>query len=191
MALVRLKGKFVTLRPLSVSDAPRFCKWLADPEVTKFLSFHGLPPPTLREEREWLTDARVDKKFVRFAIDTADGIHIGSISLRRKDGTGKTAEYGIVIGDKRYWGQGYGTEAGKLLIDYGFKKLKLHRIYLRYIAFNIRGGKSYKKIGFKHEGRLRQHTFRNGYWHDEIWMGMLRSEYKSSMTKKNLWIKNT
>ena len=61
--------------------------------------------------------------------------------------------------------------------DYGFKKLKLHRIYLRFIAYNIRGQKSYQKVGFKIEGRARNHYFRDGYFHDQIQMGLLRDEW--------------
>ena len=180
-----IRGKLVILRPLSIADAPRFCGWLADLEVTKFLNIHDLPPPTLHEEREWLRQARADRKNIYFAIDTIDGVHIGSIGLRIKDGSGKVAEYGILIGDKRYWGQGCGTEAGVLMVEYGFRKLKLHRIYLKYIAYNIRGRASYKKIGFKHEGRLRQHLFHNGYWHDKILMGLLREEYIEKLKIKS------
>lgn len=171
-------GKKVTLRPLSLKDAPNFCRWLADPEVTIFLDrYYEQGPPSLKEEREWIRKNQKDKGKVCFAIDTKDGRHIGSVSFFHLDDYGKKAEFGIMIGDKEFWGQGLGTEAGKLMVNYGFKKLKLRRIYLAYIAYNIRGGKSYKKIGFKTEGRIREHRYRDGHWHDEIYMGILREEY--------------
>ncbi|OGY45446.1 MAG: hypothetical protein A2744_00405 [Candidatus Buchananbacteria bacterium RIFCSPHIGHO2_01_FULL_44_11] len=178
-----LKGKKVILRPMSFKDAPDYCRWLADQEVTKFLAIYDNKPPTLKEERQWIAAAKKDKSRVVLAIDTADGRHIGSIALMKIDQYAKRAEYGIMIGDKYYWGQGCGTEAGRLLVNYGFKKLKLHRIELRYIAYNIRGAKSYKKIGFKEEGRLRDHFFREGYWHDEVVMGILRYEYHRKAKK--------
>ena len=183
---VVLKGKKVILRPLSSKDAPRFCQWLADPEVTKFLSIYDQPPPTLKEEREWLEKSARDKDHFRFSIDTIEGKHIGTVSLNRIDKIHQRATYGIFIGDKKYWGQGYGTEACRLIVDYGFKKLKLHRIHLTCIAYNTRGQKSYEKIGFRVEGRLRDQIFRDGYFHDEIHMGLLRDEYfKNSKLKIN------
>lgn len=181
---VILKGKKVVLRPLSLKDAGRFCRWLADREVTKFLSMYDQAPISIKEEMEWIRKSNRDKSNFRLAIDTIDGRHIGTVSLNSIDDFNKNAEYGIFIGDKRYWGQGYGTEAGKLMVDYGFKKLKLHRIYLRYLAYNIRGLKSYLKAGFKSEGRKRQHIFRDGFWHDEVLMGILREEYLKNKSKK-------
>ncbi|MDX9892894.1 MAG: GNAT family protein [Patescibacteria group bacterium] len=181
-----LKGKKVILRPLSLTDAPRFCQWLKDREVTKFLSIHDQPPPSLQEERDWIRRTKTHKQNVVLAIDTIDGQHIGAISLRFSLGEDKVANYGISIGDQRYWGQGYGTEAGELMIEYGFKKLRLHRIHLECIAYNIRGIKSYQKLGFKIEGRLRDQIWRDGYWHDQIHMGILEQEYfnKSKSKKK-------
>ncbi len=177
MPKVILKGKKVILRPFVLDDARRFAEWLSDPEVTKFLSIYDQPPPTLKEERDYIKRARKDKDNLRFAIDTIEGRHIGSIGLNKIDKFHKRADYGIFIGDKKYWGQGYGTEACKLIVGHGFKKLKLHRIHLTCIAYNIRGQKSYEKVGFKVEGYLRDHIFRDGYFHDEIHMGLLRSEY--------------
>ncbi len=177
MTKIILKGKKVILRPLSLKDAPRFCEWLKDPEATKFLSTHGQPPPSLKEERQWIAEQRRSKKNLVLAIDTVDGEHIGSISLRNIISRSRRANFGIAIGNQRYWGQGLGTEACKLIVDYGFRKFKLHRISLELIAYNIRGLKSYKKVGFKVEGRLRDYYWRGGYWHDQIKMGLLQSEY--------------
>ena len=185
MKKIVLKGKKVILRPLSLKDAPRFCRWLKDREVTKFLSVYEQPPPGLKEEREWIKESKANKNFLPLAIDTLTGEHIGIVSLRGIRKPSHKAEFGIVIGDKKYWGQGYGTEACQLIVAYGFKVLKLHRIFLRHVAFNIRGHKSYAKVGFKEEGVLRDHVFRDGYYHDEIRMGLLKNEYlKNHKTKK-------
>jgi len=176
---ITLKGKLVTLRPLSLKDAPRFCQWFKDFEVIRFLSSRiGKAAPTLKQERKWISDAKKDETEVIFSIVALDGTHIGLVRLNSIDYIHKNAEYGIFIGDKRYWGQGYGTEAGKLMIAYGFKKLKLHMIYLRCAAFNIRGEKSYKKIGFKPAGRIRQMMYLNKCYHDHLWMDLLQEEWE-------------
>lgn len=167
-----------------MKDAPDYCRWLADREVTKFLSIYENKPPTRREERAWIKEAKKDKTRICLAINTTEGKHIGSVSLMKIDYFSKRAEYGIFIGDRRYHGQGYGTEAGKLLVDYGFKRLKLYRICLRLIGYNVRGQRSYEKIGFKIEGRLRDHVYRDGCYHDEILMGILRNEYLKNDRKK-------
>jgi hypothetical protein len=174
-----LTGKNVVLRPLALNDATNFCRWLADPELTQFLSrWRHQGPPTRKEEREWIQKSFREKNDLNFAIDTVDGVHIGSISLKSIDWENKNAEYGIFIGDKKYWGQGLGTEAGRLIINHGFKKLKLHMIYLRYIAYNIRGEKSYKKIGFRPAGRIRQSMNLKGCYHDQVWMDLIKGELK-------------
>ena len=172
-----LKGRRVVLRPLSLKDASRFCCWLNDPEVTFFLDIYDKPKTTLKMEKDWINKNKKNKNNLSFSIDTSEGIHIGVVSLRDIQPLHKNAQFGIIIGDKKYWGQGYGTEAGKLIIDYGFKKLKLHRIWLGFYAYNIRGEKSYKKLGFKKESCLRDQIYRNGYYHNLINMGILREEY--------------
>lgn len=190
MEKVILKGKLVTLRPLSLKDAPRFCQWFDDWEVIQFLSSRiGKRAPTLKQERKWIADAKRNKEEIIFAIDANDGTHIGLVRLNSIDYIHKNAEYGIFIGDKKYWGQGYGTEAGKLMIDYGFRKLKLRMIYLRYVAFNIRGEKSYKKLGFKPAGRFRQAMYLNKCYHDHYLMDLLKDEFLKNLKSQKSSLK--
>src|SRR3989344_626015 len=158
MQIPIIHGKNVVLRPLLMSDAKNFCLWLSDPEVTLFLQIHGEPPPTLSEERKYIASTKKDVFKTQFSIDVGRA-HIGTLALSSISRKEKRAEFGIFIGDKKYWGQGFGTEAGKLLLRYGFKTLGLHRIYLSVIGFNIRAIKSYERIGFRVEGRARQHFF--------------------------------
>jgi len=186
MKRIRLKGKLVILRPLSLKDAPDFCRWFADPELTKFLfPWQHQAQPTLREERDWINESFKKKNNLNFAIDSSAGVHIGRISLKNIESSNEIAELGVIIGDQKYWGQGFGTEAIKLIIDYGFSKLKLNMIYLRYIAFNIQAEKSYRKVGFKPAGRYRQALKLNGFYHDECLMDLLRAEWvKARKLKK-------
>lgn len=179
-----LKGRKVILRPLSLKDAPRFCQWLKDGEVTKFLAlYYDDGPLTLKEERQWISEQRRKNDKVTFAIDSVDGQHIGSCGLTKINPVSKHAEFGIMIGNKKYWSQGCGAEATKILIEYGFKKLKLHRIYLSVLAYNIRGYKAYKKVGFKDEGRKRDHVYRDGHYHDMVLMSILKNEFEKIKRK--------
>lgn len=176
MQVPTIRRKNVVLRPLLMNDAKNFCLWLTDPEVTLFLQIYGEPPPTLSEEKKYIMDTKKNMSKAQFSIDAA-GVHIGTIALHNVSEKNRSAEFGIFIGDKKYWGQGFGTEAGKLLLHYAFCTLKLHRVYLSVIGFNIRAIKSYEKIGFSVEGKEREHFFRNGYYHDKIIMGILKNEF--------------
>lgn len=179
-----LKNKLVILRPPRMADAPNYCRWFADPEVTRFLERHE-DPPTLREERQFLRERPRVPNLAFWAITTASGEHIGSVSLMKISREHARAEYGIMIGNPRYWGQGYGTAAGRLVVRYGFRQLKLQRISLLVYAYNTRGYRSYRRIGFRREGRLRDHFYRAGVHHDAFVMGMLRREYLS-LTSANI-----
>jgi len=184
MRVPTIKGKKVILRPLSLKDAKNFTQWLSDPEVTKFLEIHEQPRPSLKDEREYIVKKKRSGNGIQFALDSIDGTHIGTIGLDTIDRYNKRASYGVFIGNKKYWGQGCGTEAGRLILEYGFRKLKLTRIYLHVYSFNIRGYKSYRRLGFRQEGVLRQHRFRSGHYYDEVIMGILRDEFFKNSKKK-------
>jgi RimJ/RimL family protein N-acetyltransferase len=181
-----LKGKQVILRPMRLSDAPNFVAWLADPEVTVFLNVGDREkPPSLKEEREWIQETNRKKDSAVFSIDTVAGEHIGVISFLNINPLHRRATYGVFIGNKKYWGQGCGTEAGRLLVDYGFRVLKFERIDLDFIAYNIRGQRSYERLGFKFEGRRPRYYWRGGHWHDQVKMGLLRSDWLKHKHKKS------
>jgi RimJ/RimL family protein N-acetyltransferase len=105
------------------------------------------------------------------------GKHIGNCGLHNIDWKNRVTEVGIMIGEKEYQGKGYGTEAMELLLKYGFETVNLNRIQLHVYDFNIRAIKSYTKIGFIEEGRMRQAQFKNGKYCDMILMSMLHEEW--------------
>lgn len=172
-----LKGEKVILRPVKLNDAQRFVKWLSDPEVNKFTTRRKI---TLKEEKKWIRDFPARKEDKIFAIDTKDGIHIGSIGLHHIDSRDKNARFGILIGDKKYWNQGYGRNATKVILNYAFNKLKLHRIDLGVYSYNSRAIKVYKKLGFKLEGIKREAVFHKGKFYNDLCMGILRKEWSKS-----------
>jgi RimJ/RimL family protein N-acetyltransferase len=173
-----LKGKKVILRPIRLTDAERFVKWFNDPTVNKFLNYRSL---TLKDERKYIKQrlAGKMKDTLHFCVDALDGTHIGATSLEGINKTFRRATFGIVIGDKNYWNSGYGSEAAKLIIDYGFKKLKLHRIDLDVYSYNDRAIKVYKRLGFKEEGRKIEYTKLGKKFYDAIMMSVLDRDWKN------------
>ena len=176
-----LTGKKVLLRPVKKSDIQYFLKWFNDPEVTQYLPLY-LPMTELAEEK-WIEElgtarARSTAMFVIEAIESDTSKPIGSLGLDNISPKDHNATFGIAIGEKDYWSKGYGTEAARLLINYGFEQLNLHRINSSAIAFNERSLRLHKRVGFKEEGRQREGIFKNGKFHDHVIFGMLREEWK-------------
>jgi len=176
-----LKSKNVILRPVKRSDISYFLKWFNDPEVVQYLGLY-LPMTEMGEEKfiEELgtTRARSDVILVIEAIEGDSAKPIGNCGLHGINAKDHNALFGITIGEKEYWSKGYGTEAARLIINYGFQQLNLHRISSYAFAFNERSIKLHKKVGFREEGRLRQAMFKNGQYHDEVQFGILREEWK-------------
>lgn len=107
----------------------------------------------------------------------SDWVHIGNIGLHRIDWVNRVAKLGIVIGERDYWGRGYGTEAVRTMLRYAFRELGLNRVELEVFAFNARALRCYEKTGFRREGVRRKALFRDGKYHDIILMGILREEF--------------
>ncbi len=176
-----LKGKLVLLRPIQRSDINYFLKWFNDPEVTQYLGMY-LPMTEMAEQKyiEDLGSSRVttDAPFVIEAIDGDKTKPIGSIGLHRLNNKDHNATFGIAIGDKQYWSKGYGTEAARLIINYGFEQLNLHRISSSAWSFNERSIRMHLKVGFKEEGRRKENIFKNGAYQDEVTFGLLKDEWR-------------
>jgi RimJ/RimL family protein N-acetyltransferase len=123
--------------------------------------------------------ARGGRDNASFAIE-ADGVVIGNCGLRDFSEAHRTCELGISIGDKAYWGQGYGRDALRLLVDYAFRYRNMRKVFLRVWANNERGIRAYRAVGFVEEGRLRRHVWSVGQYVDLVYMGILRDEWHQS-----------
>lgn len=170
-------GKKVRLRAFREDDLKSAITWINNPVVTRYLT--DMRPRSIVEERAWLDRAmrNDDPTAVMLVIETSDGEYAGSVGLMHIDVRNRHAEAGIVIARPEDWGRGLGTEAMQLILRHAFEELNLHRILLRVFTFNERAIKSYVKIGFVEEGRLRENMFRHGAWHDTVLMGILADEY--------------
>jgi RimJ/RimL family protein N-acetyltransferase len=176
-----LKGNKVLLRPVQKSDIAFFLKWYNDPEVLEYLSLYL--PMTETMEEKWLEEAASTQGGTRvhFVIEVIEGkipSPIGSIGLNKIDHRSQAAELGIAIGEKEYWSKGYGTEAARLLINYGFNQLNLNRIGSSVFAPNRRSLEMHRKLGFVKEGRQKQAFFKNGRFLDQVLFGLLKREWK-------------
>ena len=168
-------GKRLRLRAIERSDIPAFVHWFNDPEVIRHLTLYM--PMSQAEEERWFEQHLGDQQRHVFGIETTDGQLIGNIGLEAINWKDRKAELGIVIGEKEYWGQGYGTEAIKTLLEFAFRQMNLHRVSLRVFDDNERARRCYEQCGFKLEGRLREAEFSDGRYRDELVMGILHDEF--------------
>ena len=180
----KLVGERIYLSPRNSEDVEQFTEWLNDFNTTDYIGRSGASV-TLDTEKEYLS--RVSKDTATFVIVTLeDNKMIGTVSLEQIDDINRNATLGIFIGDKDYRDNGYGSEAIRIILEYGFRYLNLHNIKLDLMEFNERALKCYKKCGFQENGR-RKCKFINGKYYDSISMDILAEEFTGDFIKnKNI-----
>lgn len=175
-----LRGKKIDLRPVARADIKYFLKWYNDPELIRYLSMY-LPMNEICEEK-WIEAIANSKNSVFFVIEAVDNRRqkkpIGSCSITNIDWKDRCGEFGIAIGETNYWNDGYGTEAGRLLRDYGFLQLNLHCISSAVYEFNGRSRAMHEKLGFREEGCRLKIIYKDGQYWDKILFGLLREEWE-------------
>ena len=147
-----LAGPRVSLRPFTEADAtPQYLGWLNDPEVTRYLEV-GKQPVTLAHVQTYVARFQrrtADRLFA--IIDRASGRHIGNVTLNHVDRRLGTADTGLMIGDKAFWGRGYAYEVWSLLLDDAFKTLRLRTIHAGAVVGHHPSIQTLRKLGFRLE----------------------------------------
>lgn len=175
----RLSGRLVTLTAVDpATDAEIIAHWSRDSQFWRLA--HTLPayPEAAQRVKRELEDRPIDLH--GFAIRTLmDDQLIGLTGLYTIIWPQREAFMGIQIGERDYWGKGYGTDALRVLLCFGFGELNLQRVSLSFLEGNDRAQRSYEKCGFRYEGRERQAWAYDGRRWDEIYMGLLREEWQA------------
>jgi diamine N-acetyltransferase len=180
-------GERIRLRAIERDDIPRYVAWFNDPEVTAGLATYL--PMSLADETRWfenLGNRPAEERGMAVDVKTAEAAwqHIGSVGFEHIEWVHRSAEFGIAIGEKTFWHQGYGTEAIRLMLKHGFETLNLNRIFLRVYENNPHAIKTYEKVGFVKEGIMRDAIYRNGCYINDLLMSMLRSEWNLLQEKQ-------
>ena len=185
-----LCGEHVSLRESREEDFTELVRWWTDPAVSIFQTGFVRPTPAATVSdlmRGWSSNVGPDVGFTviessstQAATSDADGDGrvLGQVNLFGIT-KNRCATLGIVMG-KEHWSKGFGSEAVRLLVDYGFAEMGLHRIQLGVFAYNDRAIRSYRSAGFREEGRRREVAFHGDRWHDEVLMALLVDEWRST-----------
>lgn len=184
--LLNMHGDKVALGPLQKSMISSFQRWENDFAVS-IMSGDYLGPVNWEKteahfERYLKKDA--GSASIEFAIYERASLQvIGLAELKHIDRWQRTAEYGIVIGEKSCWGKGYGTETTILMLDYAFSVLGLHNVLLSTVSYNERAIRAYTRAGFRVMGRRREAARLGDQIYDVIYMDCLATEFRSPMKK--------
>lgn len=155
------------LRELQMKDASKMYEWISDSDVIGLLliSRHS---NSIEKVYEFIRKSWTDRTNIHFAIVTDDDDYVGTVSLKNVNHIDRNAEYAIAI-HKDYWGKEFAKFATDSIIEYGFGRLNLHKIYLKVSSSNVRANMFYEKYGFAKEGIFKQHMIINGEFVDLNW----------------------
>lgn len=170
-----LMGRRIRLEPLAGHHFDGIWRMVADPDGRRLTGSHR--QFTEHDIRDWLAtrqdhDDRADWAIVRIA----DGEVLGEVVLNELDQHNASMNFRISLTGPAVFGRGYGTEATRLVVDYGFDVVGLHRIHLEVFDFNPRAQRAYEKCGFVREGVLRDTLNWDGHWYDAISMSILDTD---------------
>ncbi|HEY2241423.1 MAG TPA: GNAT family protein [Streptosporangiaceae bacterium] len=173
-----LVGERVGLRGVLDDDLATLARWDLDPGRLTTLADRVAPQSEAAARERIARRCANEGDGLGFAIEKRDGAAelIGMISLAGMGPKSRCATLGIALG-RDFLGRGYGSDAMRVIVDYGFRELGLHRIQLGVTPFNPAGIRAYEKAGFTEEGRLRESVMHDGRWYDEILMSILDHEW--------------
>lgn len=170
---VFLKGDKINLRTIEEEDIEFLRDGINDPEIRKHIT--AREPVNIEQERGFFEEVISSDEDVHLAI-CRDKDMIGIVSLEKNTAEIRVAEIGIWI-DTEHHGNEYGTEAARLITEYGFNELNYHRIMARAHAENTGSQRIWEKHGFEKEGELREQTYREGEFEDVYLYGVLEDEW--------------
>jgi RimJ/RimL family protein N-acetyltransferase len=174
-----LTGEHCALRELQVADAPLLVPVLTDPEVTRFMS----PPPATVERFAWFIEwsrrEREAGRYLAFAlVPHAQAAPVGVLQLRQLEPEFRTAEWGVAMAPQ-YWGAGLFLDAARLLLDFAFTELGVHRLEARAALANSRSQAAMRKLGAVQEGVLRRSlTTADGQRLDQVLWSLLDEDWR-------------
>ncbi len=183
--ILNIEGERVALGPLQPELLLTYQRWHNDVATSR--TFALSQPSTLEQETAWLAELTAAKDMAFFTIYTRPAwILIGTTYLTGIDHLHRRAEFGMLIGETAYRGQGYGTETAQLMLDFAFTVLNLHSVMLTVYEYNLGARRAYAKAGFRETARRRQCHWQDGRFWDEIVMDCLATEFTSPLLERNL-----
>ena len=164
-------GEQTKLRPIERSDLPKIQTWRNSQSLTKYFREYRLF--SLDQKESWYDSMIKDNRFEFFIIE-AEGKRLGIAGLTYIDWVSRHADVHFYIGDKNLWiDNAFSPEAFNLILNYGFDKLNLHRIYALIMEKNVASIKCAEAAGFKCEGKIRDYFYKNGIYEKVLYYNII------------------
>jgi RimJ/RimL family protein N-acetyltransferase len=166
------------LKPVSRKDWAQIVGWWNDPEVRRLFDVHFVDQ-TFSDAEKWFArtnspdDEKLPRSFVVEVDEDGKWLPVGTAEFYNERPSHKSADFGFLIGDKKWWGMGIGTEAARRMVRYGLDQLKYKRIGAVSAAYNVRSLNALQKAGFQIEGIRKSFVLRDGEWHDQTLMSVV------------------
>ena len=178
-----LKGRLVRLSAMDLDEFSKaFSRWSRDSEFRRLINSGASIAVSSDGVKRWL-EKELDEQSVNshwFSIRKLDDdVLLGDIDLYVYNWPARDAFVGLGIGEREFWGKGYGTDLMRTILRYAFDEVNLNRVTLTVFEYNPRAIRAYEKAGFRHEGRIRQALNKEGKRWDMLFMGILREEWMS------------
>jgi len=175
------KGELVRLSAMTPDEASKaFARWGRDSEFRRLIDSNVSSMASQAAIQKWL-EKELDEQSPNqhwFSIRKLDDdALLGDIDLFVSNWSGREAFVGLGIGEREFWGKGYGTDVMNVILRYAFTEVNLKRVTLTVFEYNPRAIRSYEKAGFRHEGRVRKALHKEGARWDILFMGILREEW--------------
>jgi RimJ/RimL family protein N-acetyltransferase len=173
-------GSLVRLAAPRPDDSIAFARWSEDDQYLRIMDDDPARPVSPEAHADWERPFLQMPNAFMFRVRTLeDDTMIGTVALGNVQWVHRTAMLGIAIGDPRYRGRGYGSDAIKLILGYAFRELNLYRVWLHTLGFNLPAQRAFERAGFKREGAQRGAIWREGRRTDLLYYGMLREEWEA------------
>lgn len=180
-----LVGRRVILKPFSRHDLEFIQKWSKDAEIRRLTG--EVAPISDAEAEKFFKSVQIDEDRLWYTIVLkGENRVIGEAGLLRMFRPWRCTDMTVILGEKDAWGKGYGTEAGRLLLNLVFERLGFHRVSVGVVGFNRRALRFWRGLGFREEGVERDGYLCDGEYSDFVMMSILEDEYKA---QKKQWKK--
>lgn len=178
----KLIGDRLYLSPLNVEDTEKYVEWFCDFRVTDGTGKSG-SLMTVEAEREWIENTLKNNELTFAIVKLENDELIGTCGFNEVSYPNRKATIGIFIGEEENRSNGYGKEALRLLLDYGFNYLNLYNVMLTVKSFNERAIRCYEKVGFREFGRRRKSYFLNGKYYDDVYMDIIAPDFQEEFIR--------
>ncbi|MBX3181903.1 MAG: GNAT family N-acetyltransferase [Polyangiaceae bacterium] len=170
-------GNKVRFRALEDDDQPLLVAWLNDPEISRLVGGFSFPA-SVSAQREWFARAKSDSKNQRWMVESLEGEPLGLTGLWQIDWQNRHALTALKLGAPSARGKGYGTDAIMTLMAYAFFQVGLNRLWGEILPYNLGSYKAYvERCGWRVEGVSRQHIYREGQFHDQLRVAVLKEDF--------------